>query len=156
MTSGSVFVFNPLFGPTADAVHASTLPLCASMYPSGGELSQHEVLFYMVCPTFSSHSLRFWYCIEKAIFSKLSFCRCISSRQQRQPPSYRPCLRGMISTLPGQLPSRGRRLLRNFRFDVSVIAVVNKTICGVFYRSLFSLPTRPYCFHFFSSTFNVA
>ena len=36
--------------------------------------------------------------------------------------------------------------------DVSVIAVVNKTICGVFYRSLFSLPTRPYCFHFFSSS----
>ena len=31
-----------------------------------------------------------------------------------------------------------------------VIAVVNNTICGVFYRSLFSLPTRPYCFHFFS------
>ena len=30
--------------------------------------------------------------------------------------------------------------------DVSVIAVVNKTISGVFYRSLFSLPTRPYCF----------
>ena len=83
------------------------------MFPSRGELSQHEVLFYMVCPTFSSHSLRYWYCIEKAIISKISFCRWISSRQQRQPPSYRPCLRGMISTLPGQLPSRGRRLLRN-------------------------------------------
>ena len=83
------------------------------VFPSHGKLSQHEVLFYMVCPTFSLHSLRYWYFIEKAIFSKFSFCRCISSRQQRQPPSYRPCLRGMISTLPGQLPSRGRRLLRN-------------------------------------------
>ena len=67
----------------------------ALMFPSRGELSKHEVLFYMVCPTFSSHSLRYWYCIEMAIISKISFCRWISSRQQRQPPSYRPCLRGM-------------------------------------------------------------
>ena len=83
------------------------------VFPSHGELSQHEVLFYMFCPTFSSHSLRYWYCIEKAIFSKISFRRCISSRQQRQPPSYRPCLRGTMSTSPGQLLCCRRLLLRN-------------------------------------------
>ena len=33
MTSGSVFVFSLLLGPTADAVHASTLPLCSIDVP---------------------------------------------------------------------------------------------------------------------------
>ena len=33
MTSGFVVVFSLLLGPTADAVHASTLPLCSSDVP---------------------------------------------------------------------------------------------------------------------------
>ena len=33
MTSGSVFVFYPLFGSTADAVHASTHPLFSISVP---------------------------------------------------------------------------------------------------------------------------
>ena len=53
------------------------------VFPSHGELFQHEVLFYMACPMFSSHSRRYSYCTEKAIISKISSRCWISSRQQR-------------------------------------------------------------------------
>ena len=35
------------------------------MFPSHGELFQHEVLFYMACPTFPSHSRRYLFVLHR-------------------------------------------------------------------------------------------
>ena len=85
----------------------------ALMFPSRGELSQYEVLFYTACPMFSSHSLRYWYCTEKAIISKIPFVAGFLHVNSGNLQVTDPVCAAWISTSPGQLPSGGRRLLRN-------------------------------------------
>ena len=85
-TSGSVFVFSPLFGATADTVHASTFPLCSICVPvTRGVIPAAKFPFVARFLHVNSGNLQ----VTDSI--------CVA----------------WISTSPGQLLSRRRLLLRN-------------------------------------------
>ena len=64
-------------------------------FPSHGELFQHEVLFYVACPTFPSHSRRYLFVLHREGDHSARFPFVAGFLHVNSGNLHLPCLRGM-------------------------------------------------------------
>ena len=108
-------------------------------FPSHGELFQHEVLFYMACPTFPSHSRRYLFVLHREGDLQQDFLLSLHFFTSTAATSKLPTL-----------------FARYFGLTSRSLQSSTRPFAGYSIALYFPCPPVPIAFHFLSSTFNVA